>query len=180
MSSAAFAVRRIRQLTNVATARLVYFAYFNSIITYGLILWGSAADIETVFILQKRAVRAIYNLGSRESLREFFKETDILTLPSLYVFEIIMYVRKNLYNYPTNTDRPKVTRSAGKLKTTFYRLVKAKKSFLGNCIKFYNKIPKHITELTDSKFKSVVKRTLISKAYYKINDYIMDRDIWQR
>jgi hypothetical protein len=178
LSSAAFAVRRIRQLTNVATARLVYFAYFNSIISYGLILWGSAADIETLFILQKRAVRAIYNLGSRESLREFFKETDILTLPSLYVFEIIIYVRKNLYNFPTNTDRPKVTRNTGKLKTTFYRLVKAKKSFLGNCIKFYNKIPKHITELTDSKFKSVVKQTLISKAYYKINDYIMDRDIW--
>lgn len=178
LSSAVFAIGKMRQLTNVATARLVYFAYFNSILTYGLILWGSAADINTVFILQKRAVRAIYNLSSRHSLREMFKEIDILTLPSLYVFEVIMYVRRNLHNFPTNSDKPKTTRNTGKLKVTSHRLVKSKNSFLGNCVRFYNKIPKCITDLTDSRFKSMVKRTLMSKAYYKVNEYIIDRDAW--
>lgn len=135
--------------------------------------------MESIFILQKRAIRAIYNLGTRESLRSFFKEIGILTLPSFYVFEIIMYVRKNICDFPTNVDKPKATRSKGKLKVSSYRLVKTKKSFLGNCIRFYNKIPKNITEQTDTKFKSIVKKTLISKAYYKVNDYIMDRDVWK-
>ncbi|CAF4947562.1 unnamed protein product [Pieris macdunnoughi] len=62
LSSAAYAVKKIRSLTDVDTARLVYFSYFHSLMTYGLLLWGHAADVETIFILQKRAIRAIYNL----------------------------------------------------------------------------------------------------------------------
>ena len=38
------------------------------IMSYGILLWGSAADIETIFILQKRAIRAIYEMRPRESL----------------------------------------------------------------------------------------------------------------
>lgn len=71
LSSAAYAVRRIRQLTDVDTARLVYFSYFHSVMSYGILLWGRAADIDSVFVLQKRAIRAIYKLGSRDSLRTF-------------------------------------------------------------------------------------------------------------
>ncbi|CAH2232085.1 jg4759 [Pararge aegeria aegeria] len=67
-------IRKIRQITDVDTARLVYFAYFHSVMSYGILIWGKAADIETIFILQKRAVRSIYKLKSRESLREKFKE----------------------------------------------------------------------------------------------------------
>ena len=51
LSSAAYAVTKIRQLTDIATARLVYFAYFHSIMSYGVLLWGSAADVDSIFIL---------------------------------------------------------------------------------------------------------------------------------
>ena len=97
LSSAAYAVRKIRQLTDVETARLVYFSYFHSIMSYGILLWGRAADIESIFILQKRAVRAIYNLHRRESLRELFKRINIMTVPCQFIYENIMYVRKNLH-----------------------------------------------------------------------------------
>lgn len=58
-------------------------------------------------LLQKRvnfytakAIRAIYNLRSHESLRSFFKETGIVTLPSFYIFEIILYVRISICGVP--------------------------------------------------------------------------------
>ncbi|CAH2229502.1 jg17618 [Pararge aegeria aegeria] len=60
LSSAAYAVRKIRQLTDVETARLVYFAYFHSVMSYGILLWGRAADIET--ILQKELCGRYINL----------------------------------------------------------------------------------------------------------------------
>ncbi|VVC97338.1 unnamed protein product [Leptidea sinapis] len=66
LSSAASAVKKIRQLTDIDTARLVYFSYFHSTMSYGILLWGNAADINTIFVLQKRAIRTIYNLGPRE------------------------------------------------------------------------------------------------------------------
>lgn len=60
-----------------------------------------------------------------------------------------------------------------------FRLTKTNKSFLGNCVRFYNKLPKCILDLTDKKFKNVVKNILIKKAYYKIQDYINDSDAWR-
>uniref|UniRef100_A0A2H1VUE0 SFRICE_004274 n=1 Tax=Spodoptera frugiperda TaxID=7108 RepID=A0A2H1VUE0_SPOFR len=49
LSSAAYAVRQIRELTDVDTARLVYFSYFHSIMSYGILLGGRAADVESSY-----------------------------------------------------------------------------------------------------------------------------------
>ncbi|GBP00321.1 Probable RNA-directed DNA polymerase from transposon BS [Eumeta japonica] len=94
LNSAAYAVKKMRNLSDVETARLVYFQWrryttrgrrrhqargrrrsptsptpsaatvyfgcFHSLMSYGIWLWGNAADIHKIFVLQKRAVRAIY------------------------------------------------------------------------------------------------------------------------
>ncbi|GBP79498.1 hypothetical protein EVAR_59172_1 [Eumeta japonica] len=67
LSSAAYAVKKMRNLSDVETARLVYFGGFHSLMSYGILLWGNSADIHRIFVLQKRAVRAIYKLGPRAS-----------------------------------------------------------------------------------------------------------------
>ncbi|CAG9784751.1 unnamed protein product [Diatraea saccharalis] len=83
--------------------------------TCGLLLWGSAAVIHDIFILQKRAVRAIYNLRSRESVREIFKEINILTVASQYIYE----------NYDSFTKKCSVhnlnTRNKNKLLASDFR-----------------------------------------------------------
>lgn len=65
-----------------------------------------------------------------------FKETGIWTLPSLYFFLIIMYVRKNVCDFPTDVDDPNAARSTGKLKVQSNRAAETKKSFLGFFHKF--------------------------------------------
>lgn len=180
LSSAAFAVKKIRKLTDEATARLVYFSYFHSLMSYGIILWGSAAEVESIFILQKRAVRAIYKMSPRDSLREMFKNIKILTLPSLYIFENILYVKKNINIFSKKSDVHTVnTRNKDKLSVPVLRLQKSSKSFIGNSVKFYNKIPNSITCLNYHKFKKHIKNILIQKAYYKIEDYVQDKSVWK-
>ena len=51
LSSAAFAVIKIRLLIEMETARLVYFSYFQSIMSYGILLWGNVAGIKSIFVL---------------------------------------------------------------------------------------------------------------------------------
>lgn len=180
LSSAAYAVRRIRQLTNVETARLVYFSYFHSVMSYGILLWGKAADIQTIFVLQKRAVRSIYGLGARVSLREKFKDASILTVASQYILENIMYVRKNINEFKLNSDIHNYnTRNKHKLAVPAHRLRKVSTSFVGNCTRFYNKVPTDIVNLPLNKFKSHVKSSLLSKAYYAVNDFIDDKDAFK-
>lgn len=180
LSSAAYAVWKVRQLTDVDTARLVYFSYFHSIMSYGIMLWGKAADIETIFILQKRAIRAIYNLGPRVSLRELFKEINILTVASQFILVTIMFVRKNIESFRKNSDLHNInTRNKHKLVGTYHRLHKVHNSFEGLGVRFYNKIPIKITDLPLHKFKLAVKKHLIMKAYYSVNDYLNDKHSWE-
>ena len=179
LSSAAYAVRKIRQLTNTDTARLVYFSYFHSLMSYGILLWGKAADIETIFILQKRAVRAVYNLRARESLRQKFTECNILTVASQYIYSNIMFVRQNINTFHKNSEIHNVnTRNKHKLTMPHYRLEKVHGSFLGLSIRFYNKIPQIILDMPYSKFKEHVKTVLMKKGYYTIDDYMKDKKAW--
>lgn len=179
LSSAAFAVSKIRQLTDVKTARLVYFSYFHSIMSYGILLWGSASDINTIFVLQKRAIRAIYKMDHRDSLRNKFKDINIMTVHCQYIYENIMYVHKNIAHFKKNCDIHNInTRNKHKLAVPATRLHKIKKSFMGNCVRFYNKLPSSISDLSIGKFKNIVKRKLISKAYYSTQDYMNDKASW--
>ena len=52
LSSAAYAVRKVRQYTDVDTARLVYFSYFHSVMSYSILLWGKAADIQNILFFK--------------------------------------------------------------------------------------------------------------------------------
>lgn len=48
---------------------------------------------------------------------------------------------------------------------------------LGDSVRFYNKIQKHITDLRNSKLKHHVKGVLISKVCYKVDQYVNDGDV---
>ena len=90
-----------------------------------------------------------------------------------------MYTRKNLNKFALKSDiHNKNTRYKNKLSVPLFRLQKSNKSFLGNCVRFYNKISPKLTDLKENKFKEVIKKILIKKAYYSIDEYINDKEIW--
>ncbi|KAL3289099.1 hypothetical protein HHI36_003540, partial [Cryptolaemus montrouzieri] len=53
-------------------------------------LWGSSADEQRVFLLQKKAVRMIMVVTSQRSGREFFKSLAILTIPSCFILSCLL------------------------------------------------------------------------------------------
>lgn len=70
--------------------------YFHSVMTYGILFWGIAADSNRVFILQKRAVRYILGIRQRESCKNRFKDLSILTMTGKFIYQNLIYVRENL------------------------------------------------------------------------------------
>ena len=178
LSSAAFAVRKIRQFTDVETARLVYFAYFHSVMSYGILLWGKAADINSVFILQKRAIRSIYKLKPRESLRDKFKEIGILTVACQYIYNNLVFVKQNINMYKQKKDlNDRLLRNRHKLVLSAYRLRKVQKSFVGLGVLFYNKMPNSVLDLPLHKFKQCIKTHLLSQGYYTIDEFLNDKEV---
>lgn len=59
-----------------------------------------------------------------------------------------------------------------------FRLSKVRRSFMGQSIKMYNKLPKEALDLPLSKFKTYVKKVLMNNGYYTINAYLNDKNAW--
>ena len=98
-------ILRILKLTLIPpNLKMIYFAYFHSIMSYGIIFWGNPADNDKIFKLQKRAIRIMTNSNSRTSCRELFKELGILTLCSQYILLLALFVAKNMDDFIINSD----------------------------------------------------------------------------
>lgn len=89
-----------------------------------------------------------------------------------------MYVRKNIDMFKLNSDINNYnTRNKNKLVIPRFRLNKVNNmSFMGNSVRFYNKLPSNLTKLSMNKFKSIVKRQLLQKAYYTFKEFLEDKD----
>jgi len=81
LNTACFVIRTIQTIMSSETL-MVYFAYIHSIMSYGIIFWGSQPYNYKIFKIQKRAIRIITNSRMRDSCRELFKKLEILPLYS--------------------------------------------------------------------------------------------------
>src|SRR5204863_7416157 len=133
---------------SVELSKLVYFSLFESHVNYSIILWGnsSASKLELIFKLQKRAVRYIYGLRARDHCKPAFQNLRILTVPCIFIFEIVMYaVKNNFTNVPVQHNHFTRFRNNRSAVAHNLSLFENKPNFLGP--KFFNKIPQYITSL---------------------------------
>jgi hypothetical protein len=180
VASGCFLVKRIMDLCNFETAKLVYFAYIQSRLEYGIILWGNSHHATRLFILQKKAIRYLARASTnpcsdvyiKVSCSDLFKKFNILTLPSLYIFMSIMYVYENRNILIANKDiHDYFTRGKDNIYIKKHNLKMTDKSpdYAGSI--FYNNLPHYIKKESDLKFKTTLKNYLIDKCYYKVHDF---------
>jgi hypothetical protein len=58
-------MRTVTPLLKVDTLKFVYFAYFHSIMSYGIVFWGNSTDGKKVFIIQKKIIRIMVSVKRR-------------------------------------------------------------------------------------------------------------------
>jgi hypothetical protein len=78
---------------------MVYYAYFHSVISYGVIFWGNSSYVINIFHLQKRVVRIITGIGNRNSYRQIFTALKMLPLSSLYIYSLLHFVVDDMDQY---------------------------------------------------------------------------------
>jgi hypothetical protein len=104
LSVACYAIRNIKYIVSIETLRLIYFAHVHSIMSYGIIFWGSSSKGQKVFIMQKRTVRVITNTRPRDSCKEVFKRMKIMTLHSQYIYALLLFVINNKNVFKNNSE----------------------------------------------------------------------------
>lgn len=180
LNSACFAIRTIKCLTNIQTAKLIYYSNFESHLRYGIEFWGHSPGARKIFSIQKRAIRFLCGLKSHDFIQphcqEHFRKQKILTLFSLYILESLTLIKKNLNSHIHNHNvHSHFTRHNNNLHVQQHRMKLTQYNSMHINIKFYNKLPPKIKKINNMKaFRQEVKVFLIDKAYYSINDFLED------
>ena len=83
-------VRQMHHICNNDTLRSIYFAYFHSIASYGIILWGNSSYSKKIFTLQKKIIRIMMGAHHRTSGRELFKIINQLFTSAQHLLLLII------------------------------------------------------------------------------------------
>jgi len=103
LNKACFAIRVIKPFMTSRVLRTVCFSYFHSIMSYGIIFWGTSHLSNNIFKTQKRIIRIITNKCKRDSCQQLYKQLQILTFPVQYIFSLLMFVIKYRDFFPSNS-----------------------------------------------------------------------------
>jgi hypothetical protein len=95
LSSACYAMRSVKPYVTIHTLKMIYYSYFLSVMTYGLLFWGKSPDSIKSFRLQK-IIRILMGC-SRDSCRILFFKLEIVPFPSQYIFFLLFIRNKNQF-----------------------------------------------------------------------------------
>ena len=104
LCNACYVLRCIRPFMSQDTLKSVYYSYFHSLISYGIIFWGNSSNSLHVIRLQKRAVRIITWSRPRDSCRGLFKILRILYLQSQYIHSSSLFIVNNKNLFHVNSE----------------------------------------------------------------------------
>lgn len=174
LSSVCFALYRLSQVSTVNVMLSYYYAGMYSRIRYGILFWGCSHHIPRIFRFQKKAVRTIAGVSKYTTCRNIFKELNLLTVPCIYILEVLLFVKQNVDKFVTNNKYHDYdTRKGADLCVPNHNLsiYENNPTYLG--IKLFNKLPDNIKILNNiRKFKNSVKHFLITNCFYSINEYL--------
>lgn len=173
LSSGCFMLRKLKLSVSTSSLLLVYYAHIHSLLSYGVLFWGSSHHAKRIFIIQKRAVRIIAGLSRRQSCRPHFNNLGILTLPSVLIMNAAIFVRSHPDQFPLNrTTHAYSTRTNSDIFIPSFNHSFYKHSPVHLCSKIFNSLPSNIKHITSFvSFKATLKQFLISHSYYNLDDF---------
>jgi hypothetical protein len=62
LSAATFAMRVVQLFLSLDSLKLIYYSYFHSILSYGIIFWGNTPHRNVIFKMQKKIVRIMMGI----------------------------------------------------------------------------------------------------------------------
>lgn len=151
----------------------VYFGYVHSVISYGIITWGSSPKSIQVLQLQKRIIKIIKQVPIRSESISIFRELKILPVPCIYILEVVCYIHQNIDSFKTNSFYHEYsTRTSRNIHLNYHRLTRSINSLSHRGSNLYNKLPQNIKDLNMRKLKKEVKNILLKHLPLCTNDYL--------
>ena len=174
LNKASYVIRFLKLLLSLEALKMVYFSILHSILTYGVIFWGTSSYSNIVFKTQKRTVRIITNSDNRASCHNLFKNyAFFLSSLNTYFLYLCLLLKIRTF-FKTNSDFHSFnTRSEQHLHIPIANLTIFQKRVWYSGIKAYNHLPVTLKHLSHNipKFKAALKRFIFMNSFYTLDEY---------
>lgn len=175
LSRVIYLLRQLKSLIPFNYLRMAYYAFFNSIVSYGIILWGNSPSVHKILLLQKKAIRIISGAAFNAPCRPLFVKEKIFTVYNMYVFACPVKVKLGLHDFVLrNSFHAHNTRNNKQLDLPYARLGKTKSWCRIVGIRLFNKLPPAAHTVTFIKFKKCLFEWLCTRSYYTINEFLLE------
>lgn len=155
---------QLRNILPLGTLKMVYFSLVESIINYGIVVWGNAgrAITSTLFVAQKYIIKIMLFKNKRFPTQQLFRESDLLTVEQLYIKSIIRFMMKYPY-YKVNLQHQVNTRTAARCDVSLplVRCVAVQRHIKYIGPKIYNVLPHRFRSAQYKKVKNEINSWII-------------------
>jgi hypothetical protein len=104
LSSLTFMIKNVKGKIPTPSLLYLYYSHVESLLRYGVIFWGNTQNAVRVFRAQKRVIRIIASLPFSSHCKPSFQRLEVLTLPSLFILESLLFIKKYPNYYPTGNE----------------------------------------------------------------------------
>lgn len=175
LSRNCYALCKLKNYANIYTLKNVYYSLFYSKVKYCISSYGSTTktNLNTIFNLQKRAIRFICSESYRAPTNQLFIKLKMLKLNEIHVLEICKLIHKILNNNLQGTlqlnslDNIHSYNTRLKAKHNFFvnscKTSLGKQGFNNIAAKFWRDIPNDLKKLNFGSFKFKLKQILLEK-----------------
>lgn len=162
-----FKFHHLKNILNFNVSKIVYYALVQSIIQYGIIVWGGAykKHIHQLIVAQKTIIKIILKKPKRYSSTQTYLDAQILDVKKLYDKSLLLHLFDNP-GLRVETQQSYVTRYNQLKQIHIQRHNKTKtQNFLTyNAPKTFNSLPLEIKQNTNKKtFKTQIHSFLLKK-----------------
>jgi hypothetical protein len=88
LSTVCYVLTTLKSYMSRDVLMMIYYAYFHSILTYGIIFWGNSPYTIDLFRLQKRAIRIICGIHNSLMYRIFQTTENSFSSVTVFIFNI--------------------------------------------------------------------------------------------
>lgn len=165
-------MKRIKRLSTKNVIKMTYYMHVHSLLSYGILIWGSSSATNKILKLQKKAIRILCDLNSTESCRTAFKNEKILTVYGIYILECLKHIHSNPEKYKKNSHTSSImTRNGSSYQTPLHKKMATQQFVDYWGTKCFNKLPEEIKSKQTKPFIQCCKRLLINGVFYNLQEF---------
>jgi hypothetical protein len=134
-----------------------------------------------IFIIQKRVIGIMLRMGPRHTCWAL----DIITVPCLYIYTVMLNAHNNLNIFQTNSSVHGMnTRQQNKLHIPSERLSSILRGVYYSSVEIFNQLPQYVVIYYNNihTFKTLLRDCLVKSAFYSIEEFLSashnNEDIW--